>query len=234
MNTSNELIVEYFNSLIRDIEEADRHMYSNDMNIIETCHRKIENQCQSIINIITSVEQNDLKNLLESLYTLVYNKYICLETLINSLSEIPRIGNNICIFNQIGAVGRPTLKINTDQILYLRRTGLSWTKVAKVLNISRSSLYRHKHILNLPDPVSDNELQDILIELLKEMPNTGETYIIGALKAKNIHVARWRIREQLRFLDPVGRALRKRNVVRRRVYRVHGPNYLWYFLFIFL
>lgn len=43
-----------------------------------------------------------------------------------------------------------------------------------------------------------------------------------------MHVQRARVRESLQRVDPVGRSIRRRYAICRRVYNVHGPNFLWH------
>ena len=51
---------------------------------------------------------------------------------------------------------------------------------------------------------------------------------MGALLARGMRVQRGRIRALLQRLDPVGRALRRRLKIRRRVYNVPCANFLSY------
>ena len=50
----------------------------------------------------------------------------------------------------------------------------------------------------------------------------------GGLVARKIFVPRHRVRECLRSLDPVGRAMRRRFTIQRRLYNVAAPNHLWH------
>ena len=43
-----------------------------------------------------------------------------------------------------------------------------------------------------------------------------------------MHVQRARVRESLQGVDPVGRSIQRRYAICRRVYNVHGPNFLWH------
>jgi hypothetical protein len=59
-------------------------------------------------------------------------------------------------------------------------------------------------------------------------PYSGESYVRGSLKGKGIHVQRSRIRESLKRVDGIARAVRKRYAISRRIYNVPGPNHLWH------
>lgn len=76
--------------------------------------------------------------------------------------------------------------------------------------------------------ISNDELDHLLSGVLQQTPGSGETYIIGSLRGRGIRVQRWRVREHLRIVDPVGRALRGRRAIHRRVYNVSVPNQLWH------
>ena len=79
--------------------------------------------------------------------------------------------------------------------------------------------------------VSHFFLHGIVDELLKDImsrtPRVGESYIRGILRSRVLHVQRWRVRERLQSLDPVGRATRSL-AIQRRVYNVSAPNCLWH------
>ena len=75
--------------------------------------------------------------------------------------------------------------------------------------------------------ITDNELERIIRPIVACMPNAGETYIKGSLRSRGINIPRRRLREQLNIIDPIGRELRKRKPIKRRVYNVKGPNHLW-------
>ena len=55
----------------------------------------------------------------------------------------------------------------------------------------------------LSSEVTDEELDKSTEEILRQLPNTGERLMIGALVSRGIHVQRTRIRESLQRLDPV-------------------------------
>lgn len=58
--------------------------------------------------------------------------------------------------------------------------------------------------------------------------NAGEKLVIGSLRSRHIRLQRWRIRNRLNVLDPVGRAIRRNNSIFRRTYNVKGANHLWH------
>ena len=52
--------------------------------------------------------------------------------------------------------------------------------------------------------------------------------MMGALRNRGIKVQRWRLRELMRELDPIGTALRWGQSICRRKYYVPAPNSLWH------
>lgn len=58
-------------------------------------------------------------------------------------------------------------------------------------------------------------------------PNAGEVMLQGHLQAQGINVRRRRIRNAIHDLDPSAKT-RKAPAIRRRVYSVPYPNYLWH------
>lgn len=124
--------------------------------------------------------------------------------------------------------GRPKLNINVQQIEMLRNTGMSWTRVAEALNVSRQSLYRIAQPLIPHLQISDLALDNMIKEIMSHTQHCGETYIIGGLRAKNIRVPRRRVRERINIIDAAGRALRRHGAIKRRVYNVKEANNLWH------
>jgi len=113
----------------------------------------------------------------------------------------------------------------------LRETGLTWAKIATCLNVSERTLYRRVQEFDIDGRFSDlsnTELDELLKSILAVTPRAGEGYIRGSLRGSGLQIQRWRIRERLRAIDPVGRAARRSCAIRRRVYNVRAPNCLWH------
>ena len=110
---------------------------------------------------------------------------------------------------------------------------MSLKAIASCLGIRERTLYRKRMELGIDmnrfTDITDNELERIICPIVACMPNVGETYIKGSLRSRGINIPRRRLREQLNIIviDPIGRELRKRKPIKRRVYNVKGPNHLW-------
>ena len=106
-----------------------------------------------------------------------------------------------------------------------------WTRIAKLLDISRLTLYRleeegiSRHLTFTS--ISDIQLDTVVREVKNSHPNDGERLMIGHLARRNIIVPRARLRGSIHRVDPINTALRS-ITIRRRVYRCEGPNAVWH------
>ena len=131
------------------------------------------------------------------------------------------------------AHGHPRLDVSIDDIEYLRGLRFTWTKIAEILRISRSTLYRRLEEegihcdLHYTD-ISDYELDRVVESIKQAHPNAGERLLIGHLNRLRIWVPRARARGAIHRVDPINTAIRRSVAIRRRVYHVEGPNSLWH------
>lgn len=121
----------------------------------------------------------------------------------------------------------------------MRDLGFSWTAISRMLSVNIRTLYNYRSQLGLVDygsftAISNEDLDHVIADILNQTPGSGETYVTGSLRGRGIRVQRWRIRERLRVIDPVGRALRRRRAIQRRVYNVSAPNEVWYVFIKFI
>ena len=127
--------------------------------------------------------------------------------------------------------GRPRFLITREQLEYLHSLYFTWTDIARILGVSRMTIYRRRAEYGLlSDPsrsVSDVQLTQIVQELRREMPDIGESMVWGRLRAMGVLVTREKVRQTVRT-DPLNTALRWRNLTIRRPYSVPGPNSLWH------
>ena len=75
--------------------------------------------------------------------------------------------------------------------------------------------------------ISEADIQHAVSSIKGNHPNAGEVMLHGHLRAQQIHVQRSNIRKAIHDLDP-SVTTRKRPAIRRRVYSVPYPNYLWH------
>lgn len=52
-------------------------------------------------------------------------------------------------------------------------------------------------------------------------------HVRGSLRSRGLHIQRWKVRQILQEIDPIGRRLCRSQGIRRRIYHVSGPHKLW-------
>nr|XP_018901411.1 PREDICTED: uncharacterized protein LOC109033301 [Bemisia tabaci] len=129
--------------------------------------------------------------------------------------------------------GRPRIDIPAPQVNALRQCGATWTRIAKVFNVSRRTLTNRLQDNHIEDPrtshvMSDEELFVAITAIKREFPSAGLRYVWGALKAQHLYVPRRLVQSHLRAIDPIGVLSRRRIRLRRRQYKVKGANSLWH------
>ena len=122
-------------------------------------------------------------------------------------------------------------RINVATVTDYRRLQYDWSKIAKKLKISRSSLLRWRNLVNWNDTyveIDDNELDVFVQNVLNRHPRTGEKQMSAQLVSEGYKVSRDRVRNSLQRVNPGAVQMRKVRRLRRRQYSVPGPNYLWH------
>ncbi len=149
--------------------------------------------------------------------------------------------NQCGMFNDITAVmiitysgpGRPPVDIDFDDVELLRTLLFTWSDIAKMLGVSRSTLYRKVEEEGLRPSfsytnITDAQLDQQIVHIKTDHPNDGERLMIGHLRYLGIYVPRSRIRASIHRVDPVNTAIRRMVTVRRRRYFAEGPNSVWH------
>ena len=122
--------------------------------------------------------------------------------------------------------------MDLNSITHLRRLNYTWTKIATMLGISRSTLYRRLREAGIPTndhtQLSDSQLDDVLREIKADHCNDGEVLMQGHLVRMGIRITREALRNSIHRVDHAGTVARCSNTVRRRIYSVPHPNYIWH------
>ena len=212
--------------LTDNIEIADRLL-----NIAKRCSSGI----LLFITIFESRNWDICNNILVLLHRLL-EIYDCLVTRYGErlrwIEEHEQDNSFHCEQEQMGTRGRPRFVVSKPQIEGLQELGFSWSKIARMIAISRTTLYRRRLALGIGndiefDQLEDDEVDRLVGSVIQLSPNSGEVMVRGALRARAVKIQRWRIRESLMRVDPIRRRRRQRLRIQRRVYRVPGPNSLW-------
>lgn len=83
--------------------------------------------------------------------------------------------------------------------MYLRSLNFSWSDIARLLGVSRMTVYRRRQSLGIEDNdirmnMTQTELDEFLQQLRRQMPNAGQTVIMGRLNSMGYHICRRRVR----------------------------------------
>lgn len=104
--------------------------------------------------------------------------------------------------------------------------------IASFFDVSRPVIYtaiREFGIdFNRFSDIADEQLQGAVASIKEHHPRAGEVMVQGHLRAQGVHVQRDRLRSAVRLVDPAGTATRRRPPIRRTVYSVPCPNYIWH------
>lgn len=118
-------------------------------------------------------------------------------------------------------------------IEYLRGLRFTFTDIAKMIGISRATVYRRLEDAGIDytctySSITDAALDQVVQTIKQVHPNDGERLMAGHLASRGIIVQRARLRGSIHRTDPENTAIRRSVAVRRRVYHVDGPNALWH------
>lgn len=131
-----------------------------------------------------------------------------------------------------GQRGRPKFAVTSEQVEYLVSLSFSWFAIAKILGVSRTTLYRRwieLGMLQRGRNIRNDELFTLLRHMRLEYPNIGEVMVLGRLRSLGYSISRNRVRMAIKRTDPINSALRAlTGPIARRIYSVPGPNSLWH------
>ena len=233
MANSIDVLLEILNVGKKIYGEIQRNMFAADEDVLE----KLRNRCLQFIIalLIASRSFESYQDIIADIERAVVE----FQTLYNRLDEQcstfeDREARYTCptaTSNQ--SRGRPSLVILKEQIEGLRSLGFSWAAMARMLGVSEKTLKRRREAFDISSElerfsdISDDEIDHFVKTALDISPQSGERMLIGWFKGKGIRLPRWRLRESVMRVDPIGRELRKKTVTKRRVYSVPNPNALW-------
>ena len=124
-----------------------------------------------------------------------------------------------------GETGRPKYNINEDTLEELISLDLPVPCIAKMLGVSRSTLFRRMKEFQLSarnySDISDEQLDDVVQAIKTEMPTAGYRMVRGRLRSAAATMHR---------VDSLGILSRLSGLgcIIRRTYSVRGPLSLWH------
>lgn len=139
----------------------------------------------------------------------------------------------LCCHHSPGLPGRPSYNIAEEQLEFLVEHGFTTPQIADMLGVSIRTVTRRLSTFGLQHrrafSVIPNPILDIaVVSILRQFPNCGYRMIQAHLQSLGLVVQRYRVREALARVDPIGTALRWSTTIPRRTYRVACPNALWH------
>ena len=117
-----------------------------------------------------------------------------------------------------------------QEVRQMRSLGFTWVNIAKILNISRRTLYRQIQDTDLmgSHDITDQELDAVVQDYKASHPNDGESMVCGHLRGLGLHISRSEVRASVHRVDPSGVEERRRRAIKRRVYSVEYANIVWH------
>ena len=131
---------------------------------------------------------------------------------------------------EVSIPGRPAFEISPSALESLMDLQFTSQDIATILGVSRSTVCRRMSLSYETNYccISDQNLDEIVTTISAQHPGCGSKMMNGHLRAQGIITQQIRIRESLQRTDPEGIASRLHTSVRRRVYNVPAPQYLWH------
>jgi hypothetical protein len=159
--------------------------------------------------------------------------YLC-ETI--SQSVISNLNLKLDLLYQATAINGGKLNegfVDMDQVCFLRSLGVKWSEIAKLIGVSRMTLYRKRKEAGIENDfqyssLTHEQLKHILLIIRETLPFNGERMLLGYLRSHGVIVQRWKLRKAIHAIEPVATTLRWHPRVKRRPYSVPGPMSLWH------
>lgn len=129
--------------------------------------------------------------------------------------------------------GRSPLNIPEHALSSLLEQEFTQTEIAEILGCSAKTVHRQIIKYGLSGLISystitDENLDVIVTDFVSSFPTAGQKTLAGHLRTLGHRIQRYRIRESLYRVDPLGVEQRCRRLLHRRSYKVPGPNSLWH------
>lgn len=194
----------FWQSLTRFVSHAQHHVTTFDLNVAEMYHRQVSEMCETIHVMSLRAYEIDhdhhpsapaLATSIESLlvkFSEFQERFSSRVEFLQNHDLTPTEGPCISATPTLtGRVGRPRLCINVRIIQSLRDLSFSWVSIATMFGISARTLRnRRQHDQDFQDldvgfsSLADDELDTILSEIMRISQRSGETLMIGALRAR--------------------------------------------------
>ncbi|XP_042626097.1 uncharacterized protein LOC109068500 isoform X1 [Cyprinus carpio] len=155
-----------------------------------------------------------------------------LHSLVNVEKEKSKQHYKTVQFEQ-GPVGRPRMVLSLEYISSLLDLNLSVPCIAALLGVSRRTVHRRMaesdlSVRELYSTLTDEELDQCVIDIKSRQPHSGYRMVKGLLQAQGLRVQYERVRASMHRVDTIGVISRITNLgcIVRRTYSVPSPQSL--------
>lgn len=162
----------------------------------------------------------------------ILNALTELHSLISQEKDRHKGHTRVVQFEQ-GPAGRQRMIVSSDHIQQLLEINLPASSIAKLLGISRSTLYRRMDefdlsVRTLYSTLSNEELDQCVREIISRQPHSGYRMMRALLENRGLRVQYERVRASMHRVDTSGVISRTLNLgcINRRTYSVPGPHTL--------
>ena len=238
---NNDGIDQLFNQLRKLVDESRRRFDDANHKVSKYMLKRVKSFKGSIC-LLNAIDQNLKKDIDQEKLSQLTEIEVLLQDLLSTWEDkLQSCTNGKHNFTRYHAIvsapnnsrGRPALQIDFEQVKLLREYHFTWEKIASILGIHRSTLYRRLQKENLDfelayTNITDEELDKEIADIKKNHPLAGERMMIGFLRGKNYHLQRQRVRDSIHRVDPVNAINRWLQKNPRCIYSVPGPNSLWH------
>lgn len=129
--------------------------------------------------------------------------------------------------------GRPRISISETSLTHLIELGLPVKSIEELLGVSRATLFRRMtenglSVRAMYSTCTDEELDALITEIKRSMPDAGYRMVRGSLLAQGHRVQFDRVCASMHRVDSVGVLSRMTNLrcIARRTYCVPHPKYM--------
>ncbi|XP_068689842.1 uncharacterized protein [Montipora foliosa] len=135
--------------------------------------------------------------------------------------------------NKGGRRGRPKFSISEEQLVFFKENNFTYKDMALMLGVRQRTIENRMEEYALTNKsrfsdIEDDMLDSFIQRIMTNLPRSGFKTIEGYLASQGVRVQRWRLRNAIKRVDPVGRRLRSMNTICRRQYNVRSPLALWH------
>ncbi|XP_028414096.1 uncharacterized protein LOC114537175 [Dendronephthya gigantea] len=216
----------FFTDLESLLNFYEQNQRSNGVVTKELLSIRLEIAVKALQNIVIYISSENKPAVLEITRNFQVMYWDCVQVAVMSLVSPSLVMD--------GGVGRPKFNIREDTLIELRALGFSWTNIAKMLLVSRWTIYRRAREFGLIymsrfSDITDQQLDDKVRSFINEHGNlVGSSIVWGHLRSAGLTVQRERVCKCLARIDPDNIRIRWAVTVSRRAYQCAGPNYIWY------